>query len=133
MKISTPFQPIKYFIKEQGVPFVVENRKIIFQFIFTLLFIASGIWFIKHERTELLEVRHTLATSQLNWFLLGIALTIVYILLQALMYVSSFASLQKKISLLTAVSLFLKRYRNPGTRAKRLLLKYITKYGTALR
>ncbi len=95
--------------KERVNPFLRENRKIIAQFIFTLFFIAIGIWFIKHERAELVEVKNVLAGAEWQWVLAGIGLTILYILLQGFMYVYSFASARNKVSLIDSTVLFLKR------------------------
>jgi phosphatidylglycerol lysyltransferase len=91
------------------LPFLRENSKLIVQFILTLLFMGLGIWFLKHERAELTEVRSTLAYAKWTWVLLGICVTAFYLLLQGLMYLSAFHSIQCKVSLLDMVILFLKR------------------------
>jgi phosphatidylglycerol lysyltransferase len=95
--------------KEKSIPFVRENSKLIAQFFLTALFFALGIWFLKHERAELAEVKSTLLASQWQWIILGIFITAVYITLQGLMYVSSFSSIQCKVKLTDTIALFLKR------------------------
>ncbi|MDP2339228.1 MAG: bifunctional lysylphosphatidylglycerol flippase/synthetase MprF [Bacteroidota bacterium] len=95
--------------KEHANPFLRENKKIILQFIFTLFFFAIGIWFIQHERSELVEVKGVLRTANWIWILIGIALTAIYILLQGLMYVFSFAATRHKVSLYDSTILFIKR------------------------
>jgi phosphatidylglycerol lysyltransferase len=90
-------------------PFLHENGKLIAQFIFTLFFFAIGIWFLRHEHVEIADVKHTLQLSKWQWVLGGICLTFVYIILQGLMYVYSFASVYSRISLLDATVLFIKR------------------------
>jgi phosphatidylglycerol lysyltransferase len=100
---------VKNRLHEKSIPFIRENSKIIAQFILTALFFSLGIWFIKHEQPELSEVKETLLTSQWKWLLLGIAVTVLYIFLQGLMYVSSFNSIQCKVSLRDTTGLFLKR------------------------
>ena len=97
------------FIKQTSFPFLRENGKIIIQFILTAFFIGIGIWFIKHERAELGEVKNVITNASWQWVLTGVLLTVVYILLQGLMYVASFASIQSRVSLFDAVVLFLKR------------------------
>lgn len=97
------------FFTEQGFSFIRENSKLLAQSIITVLSIAFAIWFINNERNELAEVRHVLDTAQWQLVLLGIALTIVYIVLQGLMYVASFASIRHRIPLWSAIILFLKR------------------------
>lgn len=96
-------------LREHANPFLRENKKIIIQFVFTLFFIAIGIWFIQHERSELVQVKEVLTKANLGWMLVGITLTAIYILLQGLMYVYAFASTQHKVSLLDCTILFIKR------------------------
>ncbi|NVO09630.1 MAG: bifunctional lysylphosphatidylglycerol flippase/synthetase MprF [Bacteroidales bacterium] len=96
-------------MKEKSIPFLRENGNLIGQFILTLFFIALGIWFLKHERAELFEVKTVLVSSRWLLILLGITITVLYLLLQGLMYVTSFASVHSKVSLLSATILFLKR------------------------
>ena len=100
---------LSYYYKEHVNPFLRENSKIIAQFIFTLLFIALGIWFIKHEHAELFEVKNVLVTAKWQWVLFGIGITAIYILLQGQMYVYSFASVRNKVSLFDSTILFIKR------------------------
>lgn len=109
MKTQVTSNSLMRFFKEQSLPFLRENGKIIGQFILTVFFIAIGIWFLKHEQAELVEVKNSIGNASWQWVILGIGLTIVYILLQGLMYVASFASLKIKISLTDAVVLFMKR------------------------
>ena len=105
-KIKSFFYSI---FKEKSIPFVRENSKLIAQFFLTALFFGLGIWFLKHERAELAEVKTTLLTSQWQWVVLGILITGIYITLQGLMYVASFSSIQCKVKLRDTIGLFLKR------------------------
>ncbi len=97
------------FLKHRSIPYFRDNAKLIGQYIFTLFFIGLGIWFIRHEETELHQVRHILLTSAWEWLVAGIVLAMAYIVLQGLMYVESFAAIGSKISLSDATILFLKR------------------------
>ena len=97
------------FIQRYASPFLRENKRIIAQFIFTIFFIAIGIWFIKHEQAELAQVNSVIRTANWFWVISGIVLTGIYIALQGLMYVFSFASVRSKISLFDATVLFIKR------------------------
>lgn len=108
-KVKRPFLFIGQFLKERSLPFILENSKLLAQAIFTILSIGVGIWFIIHEHTQLVEVKHLLLTANWQFVLAGITLTMGYILLQGLMYVASFASIRHRISLISAVVLFLKR------------------------
>ena len=89
--------------------YLAQNRKTIVQIIIAVFFIGMGIYFVKHERGEFAQIQNTLNTAQPLWVLLGIAISSLYIALQALMYVFSFKSIHKKITFQSAILLFLKR------------------------
>ncbi len=108
-RIALPMSMISSFVKERSLPFILENRKLIAQFILTLLFLGVGIWFVKHERGEVHQVREVLTGSSRLWVMIGIGVTIAYIVLQGLMYTASFRSVRTKIGLWDAIILFLKR------------------------
>lgn len=95
--------------KEHANPFIRENKKIIIQFVFTLFFFGIGIWFVQHERSELVQVKDVLRSAKWEWVLVGICITIFYIVLQGVMYVFAFAAIRHKVSLLDATILFIKR------------------------
>lgn len=97
------------FFKEQFTPFIRENGKIIGQAILTLFFFGIGIWFIKHESAEFGEIKNALISAKWQLVITGIIVTAFYIFLQGIMYVFSFASVGKKISILDAIILFIKR------------------------
>lgn len=99
----------KLVIQDKGLTFLRENGKIIIQFIFTMFFIALGIWFFHHERTELEEVKQTLISSSLLWVVLGITITVIYISLHGFMYQAAFRSIGAKLQLSRGIELFLKR------------------------
>ena len=105
--ISSGF--LSHHFKERINPFLRENKKIIAQFIFTLFFIALGIWFIKHQGAEIKEVKHTLLAANWVWVLAGIITTAVFILLQGLLYKFAFAASGSKVSLFDSTTLFIKR------------------------
>lgn len=98
-----------FFKERKGISFLRENDKIIRQSILTIFFIGIGIWFIKHEHSELKEVKNVITDASFFWVLCGIALAGFYIVLQSLMYFASFKAVQSKISFKQAVILFLKR------------------------
>ena len=97
------------FMKERSFSFIRENGKLVGQFILTLFFIVLGIWFLKHEQAELNDVKSVLIASRWQLVLIGILITLLYIILQGWMYVTSFASVHSRISLKSATILFLKR------------------------
>lgn len=65
--------------------------------------------FFRSERKELGQIIPHLTTSDPFWILLGLATTIVYVLLQSGIYVSSFASIGLPLKWLDSIELFLKR------------------------
>ena len=97
------------FIKSIKLPFNKENRNIVLQFIVAVLFIGIGIWFLKHEKSELFEIKNSINNATLVWVFAGIVVTIFYFVLQGLMYVASFSAVNANISVKDGVILFLKR------------------------
>ncbi len=65
--------------------------------------------FFRSERHELASIGPQLKNSRTEWVLTGIVLSVIYIILQGLMYVTSFRSAGLALKLPEAVSLFLKR------------------------
>lgn len=109
MKKTETTNYLSFLYKDRINPFLRENSRIIAQFIFALIFIALGIWFIKHDGAELIDIQNTLVNARWTWVLVGLSLTIIYILLQGLMYVFAFSSIRHRVSLWDSIVLFLKR------------------------
>jgi phosphatidylglycerol lysyltransferase len=109
MAIENSIRMIQSFLKDKVFIFLSENSKIITQFLFSAIFIAIAAWFISHQKTELLNVRDVLLHANGYLVLAGIALVILYIFVQGLMYLTSFASINVKVTLWDATILFLKR------------------------
>ncbi len=68
-----------------------------------------GIWFIKHEQTELMQVKAILFTANWQWVIAGLGVTLVIFLQHGLMYKASFAAINSHVSLPDTIMLFLKR------------------------
>jgi phosphatidylglycerol lysyltransferase len=100
--------PLKSLLKDK-FSLVRENRKLVSQFILTVLFIVLGTWFFKHEQSELGEVKNTLLASHWQYIIFGIGLTVFYIVAQGTMYMLAFTSVGSKIPFISAILLFLKR------------------------
>jgi len=107
-QIVSPHRSVKSHIKDI-FPSIRENSKLIARFLIAVLFIAVGAWFLKHKQSELGEIKHVLLTARLQYVVLGIAVTIIYIGLQGLMYKMAFSSVRSQVTLGIAVLLFLKR------------------------
>ncbi len=94
-------QPLVHSIK--------QHQRIILQIAFGLLFVALGIFFIKHEIGELSGVRGTLAHAKPVWLLWGLLLLVAFIIVQGMMYQQSFKAIHEKIRWSTGINLYLKR------------------------
>ncbi|MEO5890740.1 MAG: phosphatidylglycerol lysyltransferase domain-containing protein [Ferruginibacter sp.] len=84
-------------------------KKLHLKEVLSVLFILVGIYFFRQQRHELKSIIPALGRSDPYWITAGIVLTVVYILLQAGMYVYSFAAVKVKLSWLLALELFSKR------------------------
>lgn len=84
-------------------------KKNFWQIVIGILMLALCIFFIRNQHLEIAKITQALQNSRLEYVALGIGLTIVYLLLQALMYVESFACVKKKVTLTSSLILFLKR------------------------
>jgi phosphatidylglycerol lysyltransferase len=86
-----------------------NNAGIIVRFALTGLFIGLAVWFFNHQKTELHSVGNIILDSNRGWISAGLFMVLLYILLQGLMYVTSFASVNASLNLWDAIILFLKR------------------------
>ena len=84
-------------------------NKFFWQFFVAIFMLGMAVFFIRSEHLEVIKIKQELANCDPLYITLGIALTIIYVLAQAQMYVHSFKALNKKIPLGLAVRLFLKR------------------------
>lgn len=100
---SWPFQVGK------AILFLKANQKILLQIALALLFVGLGIYFLRHERTEVFKVGEALGQSDPRWVLAGVALLGLFVVVQGLMYVYSFMAIEQRIRLSTASALYLKR------------------------
>jgi phosphatidylglycerol lysyltransferase len=85
------------------------NTKSILQITLALITIAFCIYFIKHEGIELQSSLRLLKQANPFWVILGITVSIFYMVIHAFMYVASFASIHARISFRNALVLSLKR------------------------
>jgi phosphatidylglycerol lysyltransferase len=84
-------------------------NKFFWQFFVAIFMLAMAIFFFRDQHIELFRIQEQLGKSNPYYIGLGIALTLIYVLAQAQMYVHSFKALNKKLPLAAAVRLFLKR------------------------
>jgi len=94
-------------------------KKLLYQFqktgqtywreILAILFLLVGIFFFRSERRELHFLGQNIAAANPFWVWGGVSVTIIYILLQSGMYVTSFTAIGTRLSWGHAIELFLKR------------------------
>lgn len=74
-----------------------------------VLLLVLGIYFIRSQGEELKNVSKYIHSGHLGWIILGVVLSVVYILFQSLMYRSSFNAVGLKVSIWNSTILYLKR------------------------
>ncbi len=84
-------------------------KKIGWKEILAIIFIGVAIYFFWKQRGELKSLGTSLRNTNLTWLWIGIGGTVIYVLLQAALYVYSFEAIGGNISWLRAIELYLKR------------------------
>src|SRR6266536_879804 len=85
------------------------TRKLHWKELLALFFILLAIFFFRQQRHELRNLIPAIEAADSFWFWCGVLVTIVYIFLQAGLYVFSFATVNGKIKWINAIELFVKR------------------------
>ena len=84
-------------------------KKIYWKEILAVFLLLVAIFFFRSERRELLSIFPHLQKADPTWVITGIAVTVLYILLQSLMYISAFNAIGSSLTWGKAIELFLKR------------------------
>ena len=87
----------------------VFNNKRVFQIVLALVPILFCIYFIRNEGVEIKKSFFLIGEVKLNWVLLALFFTILYIFIHGNMYVASFKTIHSKITFSSALILSLKR------------------------
>jgi len=87
----------------------IKASSIPWKSILALVIMALAIFFIRHEKTEIIEIKKTLLHANAAWVVAGLSVTFIYILLQAGMYYFSFRSIHAPIPYTKSLRLFLGR------------------------
>lgn len=88
---------------------IKTNKKLILKIAFAILFVLLGIYFIKHEKAELVQVKAVLLQADKWLVILGLLLVLFFTVVQGWMYLYSFRAVQKNISLFSGILIYLKR------------------------
>lgn len=83
--------------------------KIKWQEILAVLILFLAFVFFRSERKEMASILPQIKNAKPLWIAAGVSLTLIYVLLQSLMYVFSFRALGVKLKLSDAIELFLNR------------------------
>lgn len=94
--------------KIKSIPSLFQ-KQFFWQLILSLFMIGMALFFIKNEHLELIDIKNKFNSLNLFFVFLAGLFTILYILLQGLMYVQSFKTLNLSLTLKKAIILFLKR------------------------
>jgi phosphatidylglycerol lysyltransferase len=85
------------------------SPKLYWKEILAILMILLAFIFFRNERKELLQIIPNIEHAEGRWLTVGLAVTLLYILLQSGMYVASFSSIGLSLKWVDAIELFLKR------------------------
>ncbi|MEO8734763.1 MAG: phosphatidylglycerol lysyltransferase domain-containing protein [Flavobacteriales bacterium] len=80
-----------------------------FQVAMGIMSILLGVYFFRHERNEMHGIVLSIGDARPGWVAVGLVLTVMYVLLQAAMYVYCFRAVGGRIGWGEAVNLFLRR------------------------
>ena len=94
---------------KKNLSFLKFSPKSYWKEILAVFIILLAFVFFRSERHEMRQIIPQLKQANYIWLSVGVLVTFLYILLQALMYVESFKAVGLKIKLSEAITLFLKR------------------------
>lgn len=84
-------------------------NKFFWQFFLAAFMLAMAIFFIREQHVEIFQIREQLGSAIPGYIVMGLVLTLLYVLAQGQMYVHSFRALNVDMGLKQAVLIFLKR------------------------
>ncbi|WP_447642645.1 MULTISPECIES: flippase-like domain-containing protein [Chitinophagaceae] len=88
---------------------IKKKWKIYLQVALAVFFIIVAARFFSEQKYEVRSIKNVLRQSSWDWVVVGVVLTLAFVVLQGLMYVYSFEAIGKKVSLWRCTILFLKR------------------------
>jgi phosphatidylglycerol lysyltransferase len=88
---------------------LLKSRNYYLKEILAFLFLLLAIYFFRQQQSDIVQSVNVLKNIELSYFFLGLLVTVLYILLNGLMYVYAFRAVQSNITLTDGLKLFLKR------------------------
>ena len=90
-------------------PKSIKYVKIPWQQVLAGLILLLAFVFFRSERKEMMQIIPSIKSAKPIWLIIGFGITLLYISLQAVMYITSFKAVGLKLKFWDAVNLFLKR------------------------
>ncbi|MGV0979824.1 flippase-like domain-containing protein [Empedobacter falsenii] len=90
-------------------PKSIKYVKIPWQQVLAILILLLAFVFFRSERKEMMQIIPSIQSAKPIWLLIGFGITILYISLQAAMYITSFKAVGLPLKFWDAINLFLKR------------------------
>ncbi len=87
----------------------IKRQNIPWKFILAVLAIALAIFFVNQEKGEVRHIKNILLSASPLWVLIGLTITVIYIVLQAAMYYYSFRTIRSHMDFVPALLLYLRR------------------------
>jgi phosphatidylglycerol lysyltransferase len=87
----------------------IFRNKFFLQMILAVFMVGMAVFFLSHEQVEILKIRSQLASCNPWYVLLGLSLTLGYVLSMGGLYVHSFRTIGAKVTLKSSIKLYLKR------------------------
>jgi phosphatidylglycerol lysyltransferase len=88
---------------------LLKSRNYYLKEILAFMFLLLAIYFFRQQQSDIVQSVNVLKNIELSYFFLGLLVTVLYILLNGLMYVYAFRAVQSSITLTDGLKLFLKR------------------------
>ncbi|PZP43680.1 MAG: lysylphosphatidylglycerol synthetase family protein, partial [Pseudopedobacter saltans] len=88
---------------------IQEKWKIYAQIFLAIFFIVVAVHFFSQQKYEFHNIKIVLKKAFFGWVVIGFLITLLFVLLQGLMYVYSFRAIGKRVSVWRCTVLFLKR------------------------
>lgn len=89
-------------------PKSIKYVKIPWQQVLAILILLLAFVFFRSERKDMMQIIPSIQDAKPIWLLIGFGITLLYISLQAAMYITSFKAVGLPLKFWDAVNLFLK-------------------------
>ena len=88
---------------------IVKKWKIYLQIVLAIFFIVMAVRFFSQQKYEFHNIKTVLVRASVDWVVIGVIVTLLFVWLQGLMYAYSFRAIGKRVTIWSCTFLFLKR------------------------